>query len=189
MEIERRTFAANIENLDQTRSVKGYASVFDRESQDLGGFVEIIHENAFTDRLNDDVRALFNHDANLILGRTTSGTLNLFVDNGGLGYEVDFPDTTYANDLLKSVKRGDVTQSSFAFTVAKDGDEWITEGDKIIRIVHRVAQLYDVSPVTYPAYTDATAAARSLKEYVKTKASATERRAVLERIRSHRWAD
>lgn len=185
MEIERRTYSASIEKGEE-RNVKGYASVFNKESQDLGGFTEVIAPDAFEGRLDDDVRALFNHDSNLILGRTTSETLRLFVDENGLGYDVDFPNTTYANDLLESVKRGDVTQSSFAFTVRDD--EWLFEDDKIIRMVHRVEKLYDVSPVTYPAYVDATAAMRSLDKFNDIKRELEKRLAVLERIKAPKWA-
>jgi HK97 family phage prohead protease len=185
MEIERRTYSASIEKGEE-RNVKGYASVFEKFSQDLGGFTEVIAPDAFEGRLDDDVRALFNHDSNLILGRTTSETLRLFVDENGLGYDVDFPNTTYANDLLESVRRGDVTQSSFAFTVRDD--EWLFEDDKIIRRVHRVEKLYDVSPVTYPAYTDATAAMRSLDKFKNVKRELEKRLAVLERIKAPKWA-
>lgn len=185
MEIERRTYSASI-NSGEERGIKGYASVFGKQSQDLGGFREIIAPTAFEGRLNDDVAALFNHDSNLILGRTTSKTLRLSVDSEGLEYEVDFPDTTYARDLLESVKRGDITQSSFAFTV--DEDEWLYEDDEIIRVVHRAARLYDVSPVTYPAYTDATAAMRSLDKFKNIKRDLQKRLEVLERVKVPKWA-
>ena len=88
--------------------------------------------------------------------------------------------------MLESVKRGDVTQSSFAFTVRDD--EWIFEDDKIIRMVHRVDKLYDVSPVTYPAYVDATAAMRSLDKFNDIKRELEKRLVVLERIKAPKWA-
>jgi HK97 family phage prohead protease len=185
MEIERRTYTATIEKGEE-RNVKGYASVFGKQSQDLGGFREIIAPTAFEGRLDDDVRALFNHDSNLILGRTTSKTLRLFVDSEGLGYDVDFPNTSYANDLLESVKRGDITQSSFAFTVRED--EWLYEDGEIVRVVHRADKLYDVSPVTYPAYTDATAAMRSLDKFKNIKRDLQKRLNDLERIKTPKWA-
>jgi len=185
MDIERRTFTASLENTEN-RSVRGYASVFGKQSEDLGGFVEIIAEGAFDGRLNDDVRALFNHDQNLILGRTASNTLRLSIDANGLGYDCDFPDTTYARDLMESVKRGDVNQSSFAFTVEED--EWLHENDSIVRVVHKVRQLYDVSPVTFPAYTDATAAVRSLQRNKEIRRQFEERRKVLNQIKSPSWA-
>jgi HK97 family phage prohead protease len=99
---------------------------------------------------------------------------------------VDFPNTSYANDLLESVKRGDITQSSFAFTVRED--EWLYEDDEIVRVVHRADKLYDVSPVTYPAYTDATAAMRSLDKFKNIKRDLQKRLNDLERIKTPKWA-
>ena len=113
------------------------------------------------------MRALINHDQNLILARTTSGTLRLNADAKGLRYEFDVPQTSYGKDLLVSMERGDINQSSFAFTV--QDDEWATDDDgNNIRTIKKIDRLYDVSPVTYPAYPnvdDLVVAQRGLATY------------------------
>jgi HK97 family phage prohead protease len=108
------------------------------------------------------VRALFNHDANFVLGRSTSGTLRLIEDDKGLRYDVDVPDTTWARDLMVSVKRGDVSQSSFAFEVTEEEWDYGKRGEMPMRTIKSV-RLYDVSPVTYPAYSATSVSARSLE--------------------------
>jgi HK97 family phage prohead protease len=137
----------------ETVKVVGHASVYNTMSEDLGGFREIIAPGAFDDVLENDVRALINHDGNLILARTTSGTLALSTDEKGLRYEFEMPETSYGKDLTVSMKRGDITQSSFAFTVADDS--WETRDGMDVRTITKVKRLFDVSPVTYPAYPDA----------------------------------
>ena len=137
----------------ETVKVVGHASVYNTMSEDLGGFREIIAPGAFDDVLENDVRALINHDGNLILARTTSGTLALSTDEKGLRYEFEMPETSYGKDLAVSMKRGDITQSSFAFTVADDS--WETRDGMDVRTINKVKRLFDVSPVTYPAYPDA----------------------------------
>ena len=137
----------------ETVKVVGHASVYNTMSEDLGGFREIIAPGAFDDVLENDVRALINHDGNLILARTTSGTLALSTDEKGLRYEFEMPETSYGKDLAVSMKRGDITQSSFAFTVADDS--WDTRDGMDVRTINKVKRLFDVSPVTYPAYPDA----------------------------------
>jgi len=129
----------------------GYAAVFDRPSEELGGFTEIIRRGAFTKTLQEaDVRALWNHDPNYVLGRTKSGTLSLAEDDHGLRIEIIPPDTTWARDLMESIRRGDVDQMSFGFRTIRD--RWQTdEQGKVVRELLEVA-LYDVSPVTFPAY-------------------------------------
>jgi uncharacterized protein len=168
--MERRFFDTNVkietrgEDAAAKQVIRGYGAVFDRLSENLGGFREKIAVGAFDDVLNDDVRALFNHDANHILGRTKAGTLHLFVDEAGLGYEIDTPDTQTGRDLVTSMKRGDVSQSSFGFTV--DDDEWSEDEEgRTVRTIKKVSRLFDVSPVTYPAYPDASAAVRSLEAW------------------------
>jgi HK97 family phage prohead protease len=141
--------------------IEGHAAVFNQLSVDLGWFRERIMPGAFTANLkaSPDVRCLFNHDPNLILGRTTAGTLRLKEDDKGLFYDCDTPDTQTARDLQTSIERGDVDQCSFGFMVRKQ--KWSEEPDPDdptgksmmnVREVHD-AELFDVSPVTYPAYT------------------------------------
>lgn len=176
--IERRFTAGAVEiraEAEGKRKVRGYAAVFGADSDNLGTekyrMIERIEPGAFDDVLADDVRALFNHDANLILARSKggTGTLSLGVDERGLWYEFEAPDTQAGRDLMVSLARGDVDQSSFAFTVRKEGQKWEEETRDGIttarRTITRVSRLYDVSPVTYPAYPDATAALRSFDEF------------------------
>lgn len=160
---------------DDGARIIGYGAVFNSLSEDLGGFVEEILPGAFTEAIKtDDVRGFFNHDTNLILGRNKAGTLSLSETDDGLRYEIDPPDTSYANDLMVSIERGDVSQSSFGFSVEDRSDEeWLapdewnpTAGNDglYLRRIKR-AKLYDVSPVTYPAYKATTVSARTLDEF------------------------
>lgn len=144
--------------------------MFNSESEDFGFFVEEIAPGAFDDVLGDDVRALFNHDDNLILARTTSKTLEISVDERGLKYKFEAPNTSIGNDLLENIRRGDVSQSSFGFRVAddkwedmetiKDGKKWF----KTKRTILKLERLYDVSPVTFPAYPDTEVALRKFEQ-------------------------
>jgi HK97 family phage prohead protease len=150
---EQREF--RMENAEQNgNTIRGYAAVYNSDSEWMGGFYEQIERGAFDDVMNDDVRAYFNHDENLLLGRVSSGTLRIGTDARGLFYEVDLPNTTYANDLAELMKRGDVNQSSFAFLI--DADRWEQRDGKTYRIIEKVSRLLDVSPVAQPAYPDAT---------------------------------
>ena len=175
--MERRLFANEFRVVDdkkkKSKKIIGYASVFNSDSQDLGGFIERINPNAFDNVIEDnqDVRALFNHNADLgVLGRTTSGTLRLSVDEKGLKYEIDAPDTQLARDLIASMERGDITQSSFGFTISENGDSWDEDSEgRTIRTISQVEQLFDISPVVYPAYTDASVALRNFDNYKENK--------------------
>ena len=184
-ERESRFLAASVElraaaEKEKPTKVFGYAAKFNRESENLGSndyqFFERIEPGAFDDVLNDDVRALFNHDANAILARSKGGegSLKLGVDEIGLWYEFEAPDTTAGRDLIASMQRGDVDQSSFSFVVRKEGQkiEETQEGDGptiIRRTITKVARLFDVSPVTYPAYPDASVMLRSIQEFREEK--------------------
>ena len=158
VDMEKRIF--NIESRVEEREngkevVIGHASVYDSRSNNLGGFYEYIAKGAFTDELieKSDVRALINHDPNLILARSTSGTLKLEADEKGLRYELSIPETSYAQDLSINLKNGNISQSSFAFTVASD--EWSSDDEgNDIRTITAIDRLYDISAVTYPAYND-----------------------------------
>ena len=133
---------------EESNAITGYAAVFDTWSEDLGFFKEKIAPGAFKRSIaKHDIRALINHDPNLIIGRTRNKTLKLWEDDEGLGFEVDLPDTTYAKDLRESIKRKDITQNSFGFSTVKD--EWSKDGKRRTLIE---ANLFDVSPVTFPAY-------------------------------------
>ena len=157
--VEQRAYDGEIKAAVEGRTVEGYASVFNSMSEDLGGFREIILPGAFSEVLDNDVRALYNHDSNYLLARTTSGTLELKEDEKGLYYRFEMPNTSYGNDMLELFRRGDLTQSSFGFTVEKDN--WRMEDGQQVRYIERVGSLFDVSPVVFPAYSQASSGLRS----------------------------
>ena len=156
--VEQRAYDGEIKAAAESRTVEGYASVFNSMSEDLG-FREVILPGAFSDVLDNDVRALYNHDSNYLLARTTSGTLELKEDEKGLYYRFEMPNTSYGNDMLELFRRGDLTQSSFGFTVEKDS--WRMEDGQQVRYIERVGSLFDVSPVVFPAYSQASSGLRS----------------------------
>lgn len=161
-EIERRTFGLMEFRLDKPDDkkpvIRGYAAMFERFSEDLGGFREKIAAGAFAKAVKDDVRALWNHDPNYVLGRTKAKTLRLKEDKDGLAIEIDTPDTQWARDLLVSIDRGDVSQMSFGFRVVKD--EWNKQNTKMPERTLLEVRLFDVSPVTFPAYPQTSVAVR-----------------------------
>lgn len=170
-EIERRVLTVEdvelrVDDGDQRR-LTGYAAKFGKWSEDLGGFREKIAKGAFADVLRDDVRCLKNHDPNLILGRTTSGTLKIEENSVGLRFTADLPDTTTGRDTAEEVRRGDISGCSFSFRVLEDDWKYLEDGS-IERTILRFKALYDVGPVTYPAYPDTSVAARSLEVFRKT---------------------
>lgn len=137
----------------------GYAAVFNSPAMIGDFFEERIAPGAFSAAIGrDDVRALINHDDELILGRTKSGTLRLSEDATGLLCEIDPPDTSYANDLIESMRRGDIDQMSFGFRATKE--QWDETGPVLKRTILEV-ELFDVSPVTFPAYESTEIALRS----------------------------
>jgi HK97 family phage prohead protease len=141
-------------------------------SEDLGGFREVIAPGAFDGCMSDDVRCLINHDDNLVLGRTKSKTLTLAADGKGLQFDCDPADTSFSRDLAVSMERGDIDQCSFSFTVAPGGAEWGEDANNVpVRTVRKIARLYDVSVVTYPAYTATSAELRTNAEILKERES------------------
>ena len=145
---------------DDQRKIVGYAAVFDMLSEPLWGFQEKIRKGAFSKTIGEaDVRALFNHDENYVLGRNKANTLKLWEDNTGLGIEILPPDTQWARDLIVTMERGDVDQMSFSFRVLRE--EWSHTPDREIRTLIEV-ELRDVSPVTFPAYLETIAQVRSV---------------------------
>jgi len=178
--IERRTICAKIELRAEDKddpsskpaSVRGYAALFESRSEDLGYWgpaYEVIERGAFEGCDMSDVVALFNHDESQPLARTGAG-LTLGVDDTGLFYEFPLIDTTLSRDLRCLFERGIISQSSFAFTVSEDKgaqsfEEYRDEEGRpaIERRIKKIAKLYDVSPVTRPAYTDTSVALRCLQ--------------------------
>ena len=141
---------------DDALVVEGYASNFDVE-YDLGYFKETVARGAFDGVMEDDVRFLLNHTG-APLARTTNGTLELSVDDQGLKYRAALADTQDGRDLYKLIKRGDISQSSFAFTI--EADEW--SEDRSTRTITKVGKLLDTSAVTYPASPTASVYARNM---------------------------
>ena len=162
---EVRTF--NVEfriDKEEKPRIRGYAAVFDKWSEDLGYFREIIRKGAFRKTIKEaDVRALFNHDSNYVLGRTKNDTLELAEDEKGLAIDIDPPETQWAQDLMISIERKDIDQMSFAFRTIKQ--KW-NEKDKnnSTRELLEV-ELIDVSPVTYPAYPQTS---MSVREHIRS---------------------
>ena len=169
IEIERRVGSiAEVES--EGNKLHGYAAVFNQPSENLGGFREYIAPGAFKRTLdsNEDVRALLDHDTRLVLGRRSAGTLRLHEDTRGLAVEIDLPSTSYARDAAELIRRGDVSQMSFGFTLSKGDDEWLPpEGDEPLRRrIVRQANLMEVSVVSIPAYPQTEVGLRSLSRFL-----------------------
>lgn len=138
----------------------GYAAVFDKYSCDLGYFREKIARGAFAKAIAAcDVRALVNHDPNMLIGRKSAGTLRMVEDEIGLKVEIDVPDTTVGRDLVVHLRRRDMQGQSFSFTTSID--QWDWSGETALRTLIEVDQLFDVGPVAFPAYEETSAAMRS----------------------------
>jgi hypothetical protein len=136
---------------DRNPMISGYASVFNSFYELWPGFQESVAPGAFAKTIKqDDIRALINHDPNFVLGRTTSGTLVLREDTHGLKYEIVPPDTSFAKDLMVSLKRKDISQSSIGFNIVEQTLKYDKEKDTVSRTLTEV-MLFDVSPVTFPA--------------------------------------
>lgn len=152
----------DIRSTDGGNTLIGHAAMFNSPTTIMGMFREQIAPRAFKKSIKEnDIRALFNHDTNIVLGRNKAGTLRLVEDLSGLAYEIDLPDTQAARDLWTSIDRGDITQSSFAFETIKETRESADPDTTDLPLITvREAKLYDVSPVVFPAYEDTDVSAR-----------------------------
>jgi len=168
--VERRFAQSGLEVRSSEGSIatiRGYMLRFG-SVYDMGWFTEEVASTALDNANLSDVRILFNHDPNNILGRTAAGTARVGKDSTGMWYEVDLPDSPNGQNARVAVERGDITQSSWGFTLRRDetgrrtGDKWEMRGKKEHRILTDVDMVFDASPVTFPANPDTTAAKRSM---------------------------
>lgn len=155
---------------EDSRIVCGYAIKFESESQNLGGYTEIIRKCALDEDtiMRSDIFARFNHREDTVLARSRygEGTLALELREDGLYYEFEAPHTAIGDELLEHLKRGEMTTSSFAFSLPKDGsgDKWTKREDgTLFREIVKIDKLFDVSPVYNPAYEATTASKRALE--------------------------
>jgi len=175
MNKEIRQIESNFNLDEQGRTVEGYAAVFDTPSKNIG-WTEVIHKGAITNEtiIDSDIFALFNHDEGKVLARSNhgEGSLLLEVDNNGLRYLFDSPKTALGDELLEYLKRGDIKNSSFAFSVSRDAnsERWYKQNGEMRRDIYKIERLYDVSPVFSPAY-EATSCS---KRYEEVKATSEE---------------
>lgn len=175
MNKETRSMAENVEFRSDSdsgeRFIEGYALKFDTWSEDLGGFKETIKRSALENTDFSDVRALFNHNADHVLARSSAGSLVLDVDDIGLRFKAKIPNTTYGNDLAENLRNGNVNQCSFGFCLNDGGEEFSYDEKEGIfkRSLRSIKEIVDVSVVTYPAYkdTDVAPALRSLNKIKK----------------------
>ena len=145
-----------VQKTKTTAVLRGYAALFG-SVYNMGWFSEEIHRDAFKNADMSDVRVLFNHNVDLLLGRTSSGTARVWVDAKGLAFEVELPRSPNGKNVRIAAERGDIRESSWGFMISPDSDDWTNTGKKPHRIIRSIAQVFDVSPVTFPANPAATA--------------------------------
>lgn len=169
--MQARSLTAQLRAKEDSRIIEGYAAKFDTWSEPIyDWFVETIERGAFDEADMSDVIMCFNHDINHILSRTSSGTLKLKVDDIGLHFEFEAPNTTIGNDMLEMVRRGDISKCSFRFYIEEQKVTYRTEENGLKYDEHRITKfgvIKDVSLVVFPAYNDTEAKARFLEERKK----------------------
>jgi len=186
MEIERRFLPTdNSELRSSGRHISGLAVVWNSRSQNLGGFYEVILPEAIDGVVErSDVLATIDHDRSRVLGRCVNGkgSLQLTREPKGLRYELDAPRTSTGDELLEMLKRGDITGSSFAFTLQPGGDRWdkLPDGSNL-RTITKIDKLWDVAAVFSPAYVDTSVALRGLEQFTGVKPTSSISEAELER--------
>lgn len=164
--MEIRKIQSDFKTSEDSRTVEGYAVVFESPSVDLG-WTEIIHRGAITEETikESDVLAKFNHDDSKVLARSKNGegSLLLEVDEAGVRYLFDAPKTALGDELLEYLHRGDITSSSFCFTIDREdptAERWYKQDGTIYRDIYKIEKLYDISPVFNPAYEATSCSAR-----------------------------
>ena len=165
----------------QKRKIVGEAIVFNRESNPIyGEFIEVIKPGALDEADMTRVVARTNHSDGQLLGTSWAGTMRMNINENGLSYEVDIPDTVAGRDTQTYIERGDIAGSSFAFVpdYKNDGVKWIdrsAQGLLDLREIHKIAAIYDVAPVINPAYPSASTGLREHQEFRKELEEKTQR--------------
>lgn len=156
----RTTFKiTRAEDDDAEKVIEGYFALYEQETELFDGVFEIISKGAFDNTLSNDIRALWNHNTQYVLGRSKNGSLQLQADEKGLFGIIKLPNTQYAEDLHELVKRGDIDQCSFGFNILDEDLEELASGGYRWRI--KEIDLHEISVVTFPAYENTTVQARS----------------------------
>lgn len=159
------------DNSDDPRQIQGYAVLFNTESVDLGGFIEVIKPNALDGVDLSAVQLIYGHENNSILARVDSGNLTLTVDETGLFFVATLADTSLANDVYQDILAGNLKGMSFGFTIPEDGDDWIFDrGDTAVHVVNQIGDVVEITITPNPAYQDTSVSVkRSLDEARKDK--------------------
>lgn len=165
--VERRFHRTTVEERAKGDGwqIVGLGIVYNSLSENLGGFREEVAPGAAEGLLDDpDIAGLFNHNPDLLLGRVGAGTMRLSDSDKGVVYDIDGSNRSYALDLRESLRLKEVTRSSFAFRVARGGDEWEEDEESglLVRTITKFSRLFDMSPVTYAAYPETDAGTRDL---------------------------
>lgn len=159
----------DIQSMEEGRHITGYAVVFNSQSEDMGFYETITPESITEDTIKrSDIVCLYNHNEDrgiLARSRNGKGSLKLSIDERGLKYEFDAPKTALGDELLEMLRRGDINQSSFAFTIAEGGYKWEKRDGKYYHTITNIDRLFDVSPVITPAYKETSVANRSLEDF------------------------
>jgi len=167
--METRQFKPEYRETETESKGIGHFLVFNQETELWPGFREKIDPGALDDVMNDDVRVLVNHDSNLIVARTKSGTAKISKDEIGGVIEWTFPDTTAGRDLKENMKNGNIDGMSFGFTVKDDKLERNTQTGEVTRTILKLERLYDASPVVFPAYTQTDTQLREIRSKIEAR--------------------
>ena len=151
---------------DDSPMIEGFSTLFDVESPNWEGFVEVVHKGFFDEVLEDDVVAMWEHNSEYPLAAVRNKTLTLKIEDKGVRYSFAPTETTYSRDLYTNIKTGLVDQSSFGFMVKRDGGQtWEEREDgTVVRHLIRASKWIDVSPVTHAYYPQTSVVARSIQE-------------------------
>lgn len=181
-----RMFNIEIRTEGEENIVEGIAAVFEQPADMGGWWTEVIDRHAFDECDMSDVIMNFNHNDDYVLAGTRNGSTELWVDNNGLCFRSAVIDTTQGKDVMKLVRNHLIVKCSFAFVIDRDGEEWKTlEDGTEFRRITKIAKLYDVSLVTFPAYPQTAVYARSEDVLVKEHKALMERR----KAQEERWLE